>query len=259
MKGSALNLAPILAAALLLIASIAVRGAELHVAVAANFSGPLQQLAPMFERASGHHLLVSSGSSGQLYAQIRQGAPFDVFLSADVEKPALLEQQSLTVPGSRFVYAIGTLVLWSATPGFIDSDGHILLTDRYRLLGIANPQTAPYGGAAQQVLTKLGLWERLNEQHRIVQGENITQAWQFAATGNADLAFVALSQVLGPDGRISGSSWIVPQAMYEQLDQAAVVLAASREQDAAQSFAHWLHFDPGALAAIRAAGYRTAD
>jgi molybdate transport system substrate-binding protein len=233
--------------------------AELHVAVAANFAGPLQKLAPMFEHASGHQLLISPGSSGALYTQIRQGAPFDVFLSADTEKPQLLEQQGLTVAGSRFIYAIGTLVLWSARPELIDPDGKILRGQGYKLIGIANPQTAPYGSAAQQVLTKLGVWDRLNQDHRIVLGENITQAWQFAATGNVDLSFVALSQVLGADGKIAGSSWIVPQTLYDRIDQAAVIIAASQQKDAAAAFLRWLRSDPDALSSIRAAGYRTGD
>jgi len=233
--------------------------AELHVATAANFSAPLQKLAPLFERASGHTLIISPGSSGQLYAQIREGAPFDLFLSADTEKPQLLEQQGLTVAGSRFVYAIGTLVLWSPKADLVDSGGAVLRQGRYRLLSMANPETAPYGTAARQVLVKLGLWESLNRDHRIVLGENITQTWQFAATGNADLAFVALSQVLGPEDSIAGSSWRVPQSLYDRIEQAAVIIAASQQQQAARSFADWLRSDPIALDAIHAAGYATAN
>jgi len=233
--------------------------AELHIATAANFAAPLQKLTPLFERATGHTLALSTGSSGQLYARIRQAAPFDVFLSADTEKPQLLEQQGLTVPGSRFVYAIGTLLLWSPRPDLVDGGGAVLGQGRYRLLAIANPETAPYGTAARQVLMKLGLWDALYRDHKIVLGENITQAWQFAASGNADLAFVALSQVLGPDGAIAGSSWRVPQSMYDRIEQAAVIIAASPQQQAAHAFVNWLRSDPAALAAIRAAGYDTAD
>jgi molybdate transport system substrate-binding protein len=233
--------------------------AELHVAVAANFSAPLQKLAPMFEKASGNKLIISAGSSGQLYTQIKQGAPFDVFLSADTDKPRQLENEGLAVPESRFIYAVGSLVLWSAKPGLVDGDGRILKAQSYHFLGVANPQTAPYGTAAQQVLTRLGLWERLNREHRIVIGENITQTWQFAAAGSADLAFVALSQVLGEDGRISGSFWRVPQSLYDPIEQDAVVIASTHEQAAAAAFVTWLGTDPAALAAIRAAGYRTAN
>ena len=233
--------------------------AQLHVAVAANFTAPLQKLAPMFEQSSGNRLVISPGSSGQLYTQIKQGAPFDVFLSADTDKPRQLESEGLTIPDSRFIYAVGSLVLWSPKPGLVDGDGKVLKAQSYHFLGVANPQTAPYGTAAQQVLTKLGLWDRLNQEHRIVIGENITQTWQFAATGNADLAFVALSQVLGEDGRITGSSWRVPQSMYDPIEQGAVIIASTHEDTAATAFVTWLRTDPAALAAIRAAGYRTAN
>jgi len=234
-----------------------VHAAELHVAVAANFSGPLQKLAPLFQQASGHQLIISAGSSGQLYTQIKQGAPFDVFLSADTDKPQLLEKAGLAVAGSQFTYAVGSLVLWSAKPGVVDGDGKILQTQQYHLIGVANPQTAPYGTAAQQVLTKLGLWDRLNQDHRVVTGENITQAWQFAASGNVDLSFVALSQVLGADGSIAGSSWLVPQSLYHPIEQAGVIVATTKQKAAAEAFMAWLHSDPAALAAIRSAGYRT--
>lgn len=243
----------------LALASVQPRGAaaaELHVAVAANFSGPLQRLAPLYQQSSGNQLIISAGSSGQLYTQIRQGAPFDVFLSADADKPQQLERESLTA-GGRFVYAVGTLVLWSPQPDLIDAGGAVLQAQRYRFVGIANPHTAPYGTAAQQVLTRLGLWDRLNRTGKIVVGENITQTWQFAATGSVDLAFVALSQVLGAGRSISGSSWQPPQDLYEPIEQAAVALAGSRQPAAAQAFLAWLRTDQAALAVIHAAGYRT--
>jgi molybdate transport system substrate-binding protein len=246
-------------AALLSVAILQVQAAELHVAVAANFFGPLQTLAPLFEQASGHQLVISSGSSGQLYTQIKQGAPFDIFLSADTQKPQMLETEGLTVPGSRFIYATGALVLWSTKTGLVDSAGKVLQAQHYRFIGIANPQTAPYGTAAQQVLTKIGLWDKLNQERKIVIGENITQAWQFAATGNVDLAFVALSQVIGSDGKITGSSWLVPASMYDRIDQAAVTLAHSNQTVAAGAFMTWLRTDPAALAAIRSAGYQTGN
>jgi molybdate transport system substrate-binding protein len=232
--------------------------ADVHVAVAANFSGPLQKLAPLYEHSSGNQLIVSQGSSGQLYTQIRQGAPFDVFLSADVDKPLQLERESLTVAGSRFIYAIGRLVLWSPQADLIDAEGNVLKAQHYRFIGIANPQTAPYGTAAQQLLTRLGLWEPLNQRKKIVVGENITQTWQFASTGNVDMAFVALSQVLDADGHIPGSSWQPPQDLYDPIEQAAVALSGSKQQPEAQAFLIWLHTDPGALSVIHAAGYRTA-
>jgi molybdate transport system substrate-binding protein len=233
-------------------------GGELHVAVAANFSGPLQKLAPLYQQHDGTQLVISPGSSGQLYTQIKQGAPFDVFLSADVDKPQQLERDGLAVLGSRFVYAIGTLVLWSPQPGVVDDAGKVLRKGKYRFISVANPQTAPYGTAAQQVLTKLGLWDSLNQGKKIVIGENITQTWQFASTGNVDMGFVALSQVLGDDGKIAGSSWQPPQNLYDPIEQAAVTLTGSRQAAPAQDFLYWLRTDPAALAVIHAAGYRTS-
>jgi molybdate transport system substrate-binding protein len=232
-------------------------GAELHVAVAANFSEPLQKLAPLYQQRDGTELVISAGGSGQLYTQIRQGAPFDVFLSADTDKPQQLEHEGLAMTGSRFVYAIGTLVLWSPRPGVVDGAGQVLKKGKYRFISVANPQTAPYGTAAQQVLTKLGLWDSLNQSKQIVIGENITQTWQFASTGSADMGFVALSQVLGTDGQIAGSSWRPPQNLYEPIEQAAVALSGSRQAVPAQDFLYWLRTDPSALAVIHAAGYRT--
>ncbi len=187
---------------------------DLNVAVAANFLGTLQKLAPMHQQASGNRLVPSAGSSGQLYTQIKQGAPFDVFLSADGDRPARLESEGLGVPGSQFTYAISTLVLWSPRPGIVDSAGKILSSDRYRMLAIANPTTAPYGAAAQQVLMALGLWDKLNQNKKIAVGESIDQAWQFAATGAAEIGFVALSEVT-QGGTISGSYWIPSQSMYK--------------------------------------------
>lgn len=247
------------AVALLLSAALPLAAADVHVAVAANFSAPLQKLAPLFEKSSGDQLVISSGSSGQLYTQIRQGAPFDVFLSADTDKPALLENEGLIVPGSRFVYAIGALVLWSPHPGVVDDQGKVLDSHIFRYIGIANPQTAPYGTAARQLLCNRKLWDPLNQGKKIVTGENITQTWQFAATGNVDMAFVALSQVIGPDGKIPGSAWQVPQSQYDPIEQQAVALAHGSQPAAAQAFLTWLRTDPNALAAIRAAGYRTAN
>jgi molybdate transport system substrate-binding protein len=234
---------------------------EINVAVAANFLRTLQQLAPSFQQASGHRLVISAGSSGQLYAQIKQGAPFDVFLSADSERPKLLESEGLGVAGSRFTYAIGTLVLWSARPGVVDSGGKILQGGHVRLIAIADPNNAPYGAAAKQVLTALGVWDQLNSEHRIAMAENINQAWQFAATGNADLAFIAKSQLItGPDGKTGGgSSWEPPQSLYSEIDQDGLVLARSSRRAAAQSFMRWLRTDKTAIAAITAAGYRVRE
>jgi len=230
-------------------------GGEVDVAVAANFSKPLQTLAPLFEGASGLRLVISAGSSGQLATQITQGAPFDVFLSADVDKPKRLEEAGLAVAGSRFTYAVGTLVLWSPEPGVVDARGERLRTGGYRNLSIADPRNAPYGAAAEQVLTHLGLWEPLNRERRIVVGENITQAWQFIASGNAEAGFVALSQVVGPDGEITGSHWLPPQELYTPIAQDGEILTHAVHRDAAIAFMRWLRSDREALAAIRAAGY----
>ncbi len=231
---------------------------ELNVAVAANFFGTLQKLAPKFEQASGNKLLLSSGSSGQFYTQIHQGAPFDVLLSADSDRPKLLESEGLGLAGSRFTYAIGTLVLWSPKADVVDRDGKVLRGGAYRMIGIADPHNAPYGAAAQQVLTALGLWEQLNQDKKLAVGENINQAWQFASTGNVDMAFVALSQV--SDGNvISGSYWLPPQALYGPLTQDAVILTRTSKRAVAEALLKWLRQDPWAIATIKAAGYRVPE
>jgi len=240
---------------LLALALAAPAGAEqLNVAVAANFFGTLQKLAPKFQQASGIELLLSSGASGQFYTQIREGAPFDLLLSADADRPKQLVADGLAIPGSRFTYAIGTLVLWSPKADLVDRDGKVLRDGAYRMLGIAEPRNAPYGAAAQQVLASLGLWDKLNQDKKLAVGENITQAWQFAATGNVDMAFVALSQV-SSDGVIAGSYWLPPQSLYAPLDQDAVILMRTGKQAAAEAFMNWLRKDPQAIATIRAAGY----
>jgi molybdate transport system substrate-binding protein len=234
---------------------------EIHIAVAANFLGTLQQLAPLYAQDTGNQLVISSGSSGQLYTQIKQGAPFDVLLSADSERPKQLESEGLGVAGSRVTYAIGTLVLWSPQPGFVDAGGKILLNASLRMLAVADPKNAPYGAAAQQVLTALGVWDSLNQQHKIATAENINQAWQFAATGNAQLAFIAKSQLTAPAGSSStaGSSWEPPQSMYQEIDQDGIVLKRSEQRAAAEAFMQWLHHNARSTAVITAAGYRIKE
>jgi len=234
-------------------------GAEqLNVAVAANFFGTLQKLAPKFQQASGIELLLSSGASGQFYTQIREGAPFDLLLSADADRPKQLEADGLAIPGSRFTYAIGTLVLWSPKSRTGRSRRQVLRDGAYRMLGIAEPRNAPYGAAAREVLVSLGLWDKLNQGSKLAVGENINQAWQFAATGNVDLAFVALSQV-SSDGVIAGSYWLPPQSLYAPLDQDAVILMRTGKRAAAEAFMNWLRKDPQAIATIRAAGYHVRE
>lgn len=234
--------------------------AQLHVAVAANFLATLQKLASAYQHRVGDRILASAGSSGQLYAQIQQGAPFDLFLSADSERPQRLEAEHLAVPASRFTYAIGTLVLWSARPGFIDRDGERLRSGDFRYISIADPNSAPYGAAARALLLRLGLWQRLDSAHKLVVGESISQTYQFVASGSAELGFVALSQLVDGSGKITaGTYWIPPPSMYPPIQQDAVVLSHSALPAAAEAFCHWLRSDPAAVAIIKAAGYRTAD
>lgn len=243
----------IAACALLLLAgSLPVRAAEVIVAVAANFTAPMQKIAQSFEQDTGHKAVLSFGSTGSFYAQIRHGAPFQVLLAADDETPSRLERDGATVAGSRFTYATGKLVLWSRQPGLIDGNGDVLRSGRFERLAIANPKLAPYGAAARETLEKLGVLEAL--QARIVQGDNIAQTYQFVATGNAQLGFVALSQVM-TDGRIAqGSAWVVPASLHAPIRQDAVLLARGKENPAAMSLLAYLRGEK-ARALIRAHGY----
>ena len=225
---------------------------EVQVAVAANFAGPMEKLAAQFQRDTGHKAVVATGATGKFYAQIRNGAPFEVLLAADDETPARLEAEGHVVAGSRFTYATGRLVLWSAKDGVLDASGNVLKTGSYKHLSIANPKTAPYGAAAVATLQKLGLYETV--QPRIVQGENIAQAWQFASTGNAELGFVAQAQVWRDGKFTSGSGWIVPATMHEPIRQDAALLAKGAKNPAAQALLQYLRTDK-AKALIRTFGY----
>ncbi len=241
---------------LLLIAVLAMAAAaradEVGVAVASNFAAAMRVLAPAFERATGHRLVVALGSTGALYAQVRNGAPFDVLLSADDETPARLEREGLAVAGSRFTYATGRLVLWSAQPGVVDDQGAVLRSAGAQRLALANPKLAPYGAAAVQALSAMGLWEAWRP--RVVQGDNIAQAHAFVASGNAALGLVALSQVTA-EGRIaSGSGWVVPARLHEPIRQDAVLLSRGRDRAAARALMDWLRSD-AAAAVIRSHGY----
>jgi molybdate transport system substrate-binding protein len=231
------------------------RAEELNVAVAANFLGTLQRLAPLFEQATGHKLVPSPGSTGQLYAQIQRGAPYDVLLSADAERPAKLEAEGLTLPGSRFTYAIGRLVLWSPKPGVVDAKGEVLKKQELRFVALADPKTAPYGAAAEQALSALKLLEPLRAAKKLVYGESAAQAQQFASTGHAELGFLALAQITDVSGKTNGSLWLVPESLYKRLDQDAVVLKASSKQALAQQFLKWLRNDKKAVDTMRASGY----
>lgn len=241
---------PVLCAAL----CVGAQADEVRVAVAANFAAPLKTLALEFEKDSGHTLLLSAGATGKLYAQIKSGAPFDVFLSADEQTPARLEKEGDAVTGSRFTYAVGRLVLWSAQPNYVDAQGAVLKSGNFKHLALAAPQLAPYGAAAVQTLTQLDLLAALTP--RFVRGESIGQTYSFVASGNAELGFVALSQVF-ENGRISqGSGWIVPANLYDALRQDAVLLTRARDKPAARAMLAFLKTEK-ARALVRAFGYET--
>ena len=226
---------------------------EVQVAVAANFTAPIQAIAADFEKDTGHTLVAAYGATGQFYTQIKNGAPFEVFLSADDTTAQKLESEGDTVKGSRFTYAVGTLALWSAKEGYVDAKGAVLKKNEYQHLSIANPKAAPYGLAATQVLAKLGLTEQVKS--KLVEGQNITQAYQFVSTGNAELGFVALSQIY-KDGKVSsGSAWIVPGEMHDPIKQDAVILNKGKDNPAAKALVDYLK-GPKAAAVIKSYGYQ---
>lgn len=225
---------------------------EVRVAVASNFAAPMERIAALFEQQSGHTIKASFGASGKLYAQIAGGVPFDVFLSADDDIPKRLTQEGLAVGGSRFVYALGTLVLWSAQPGLVDDKGKVLRNGGYNKLAIANPRFAPYGMAAKETLEKLIMWNAI--QGKLVKGENLALTYQLAATEQADLAFIALSQVMR-DGKVTeGSWWLVPPELHKPIRQSAVLLSGAKDLDAAQAFLVFLK-SPKVAVIIRGFGY----
>ena len=224
-----------------------------QIAVAANFSAPAQKIAALFEKDTGHQAVLSFGATGKFYAQIRNGAPFAVLLAADDETPARLAREGLAVDASRFTYATGQLVLWSAQPGLTDAQGALLNAPLPGKLALADPRLAPYGAAAMQFMDKRGLTDRLRPY--FVTGENIAQTFQFVKTGNAALGFVAMSQVM-VDGKItSGSAWVVPSALHDPIRQDAVLLRSGENKPAAKAFLQYLRTD-AARAVIRACGYQ---
>ncbi|MBI2771596.1 MAG: molybdate ABC transporter substrate-binding protein [Burkholderiales bacterium] len=230
----------------------AAHAADVSVAVAANFTAPMQKIAAAFEADTGHKAVLSFGATGAFYAQIRNGAPFQVLLAADDETPAKLEKEGAVLAGTRFTYATGKLVLWSAQAGVVDSQGEVLAKGTFERIAVANPKLAPYGLAAVETLTKMNLLDRL--QPRFVQGENIAQTYQFIATGNATLGFVALSQVM-VDGAISkGSAWVVPDNLHSPIRQDAVVLLAGKDNAAAIALMAYLKGEK-ARGIIRSYGY----
>jgi molybdate transport system substrate-binding protein len=221
------------------------------VAVAANFVPPFREVAMEFEKATGHNVQVASGSSGNFYTQIKNGAPFDVFFSADNERPKLLEDEGLGVKGSRFTYAIGRLVLWSPDPDLVKGED-TLLSGKFKHLAIANPKTAPYGVAAMQTMQKLGIWETV--QPRIVLGENLGQTMGFIESGNAELGFLALSQVMDPKIKGKGGRWDVPVNMHEPIQQDVVLLTKGKDNPAAKALMEFMG-GPQAIAIIERYGY----
>jgi molybdate transport system substrate-binding protein len=225
---------------------------EVQVAVAANFAVPMARIGDGFAAQTGHKLKVSTGGTGKFLAQIVAGAPFDVLLAADDETPKKLIDEGHAVAGSNFTYAIGKLVLWSPRPGYVDDQGAVLSTGRFAHLAVANPKLAPYGAAAAEVLKARELLETLAP--RLVTGENIGQTYQFVRTGNAELGFVALSQVMEPGKPIAGSYWLVPQSLYRPIRQEAVLLKNGAGNPAAAALLDYLKSTP-ALEVIRAFGY----
>jgi molybdate transport system substrate-binding protein len=228
------------------------RADDVQVAVAANFTAPAKLIAADFEKDSGHKAVLAFGATRQFYAQIKNGAPFEVLLAADDETPAKLEKEGAAVAGSRFTYAIGRLVLWSAQPGYVDDKGDVLKKGEFKHISIANPKLAPYGAAAVEALTALKLLDAV--QPKFVQAENISQAYQFVSSGNAELGFVALSQVFKDGKFAAGSAWVVPASLHQAIRQDAVVLDKGKGKPAAEA---WLKFLKGdkARAVIKSFGY----
>ena len=244
---------PLLALLALTTLACACRAETLLVAVAANFAPPARQIAADFERETGHSVKLSFGATGKFYAQIRAGAPFDVLLAADEETPRRLVDEGLGAAGTEKTYAVGKLVLWSVDPTLVDREGEVLKSDRFKHLALADARLAPYGMAAREVLTQLQLMEQL--QSRLVVAENIGQAHQFVATANAELGFVALSQVQTPDGTApKGSMWLIPERLYTPLRQNRVVLTSTKVPNVARAFADYLSGGK-ARATMRAYGY----
>jgi molybdate transport system substrate-binding protein len=239
----------------LLCAAVDSTAEQLMVAVASNFSATMRELSAAFTQKSGHTLNISFGSSGKFYAQIIHGAPFQIFLSADQTKPEALIKAGFVAPASRFTYALGALALWSPNNELVDARGDVLSGRNYRKLAIANPLLAPYGAAAIDVLRHLNM--EASTRSSWVIGENIAQTYQFVSTGNAELGFVSLSQIMDRGRLTSGSVWIVPKDLYRPIKQDAVLLKASEHNKAAQEFMTFLT-SAKAEHIIRSYGYQLA-
>jgi len=240
----------------LCIAAYGSRAAELAVAVASNFSAPMKVIALGFEKDTGHRITLAFGATGQFYAQIRSGAPFGVLLAADDETPRKLALEGLGPKESQFTYARGRLVLWSKTPSLIQPNAEILRSGRFNKIAIANPRLAPYGAAAMEVIDKLGLNAQMLP--KIVQGANITQAFQFVASGNADIGFVALSQVIENGAIKEGSGWVIPSAMHRPIRQDALLLNPGIKNPAAHELLSYLRSEK-AKRVMRLFGYEHQD
>lgn len=231
----------------------ALMAAEFQVAVASNFTKPAQDIAAEFEKETGHKALLSFGSTGNFYSQIKNGAPFAILLAADAKTPAKLEEEGEIKAASRFTYAQGALALWSAKEGYVDGQGKVLKGNAFNFISVADPKLAPYGAAAYEVLQKLNLEEAL--QGKIVTGNNIGQAFQFVESGQAELGFIAWSQAC-KDGKLTGGSvWMVPGDLYSPIMQDAVILKAGAEDANAQAFVDYLKNSPRAKAIITGYGY----
>jgi molybdate transport system substrate-binding protein len=248
--------------ALLAIAIVVLLGArgahaeEARVAVASNFVGPMRKLSAEFTKRTGHTTVLVSGATGKLYVQIKNGAPFDVLLAADQKAPRQLESDGLAEAGTRFTYAIGKLVLFSTKPNLAQQGAAVLRAGSFEHLAIANPKLAPYGAAGMAVMTKLGVLDALTP--KLVFGENIAQTLQFVESGNAELGFVAWSQIVEGSKPRAGSYWLVPDDLYPTISQDAVVLRKSAKNRAAIAFAEFLKSDV-AQQLIREAGYAVPD
>ncbi len=217
---------------------MAAQADEVTVAVAANFAGPMAKLSERFSASTGHTLRLTSGATGKFYSQIVAGAPFDVLLAADDETPRRLVAEGHAVAGTTFTYALGQLVLWSAQPGVVDGQGAVLKSTRFTRLAVANPKLAPYGRAAQETLAAQGLGDAVAS--RIVTAESIAQAYQFVVSGNAEIGFVALSQVKVPGKPVQGSYWLVPSSLHREIRQDAVLLKRAQQSAAAQALLAYL-------------------
>ena len=246
------NLRRLLTLTAALALSAAAQAEVVQIAVAANFTAPARALAEIFARTTGHEAKLSFGATGAFYTQIKNGAPFDILLAADDERPIRLEKEGDTVPGSRFTYAVGQLVLWSAKPGFVDGEGAVLKGGNFNKIAIANPKLAPYGAAAVETMDKLGLAAALTP--KLVTGESIGQTYNFIATGNAELGFVALAQVLEGGKLKSGSMWVVPAKYHAPIIQDAVILKRAAANPAAKAWMALMR-SPNAQDFIRSYGY----